>query len=277
MKGLLVILTIGAITLACSREKQKEDELSNTEQLSDTKKIFETYEPVRESILETELTQEQRNLVTLYKSLYDELIEFKDTDNFKQLGFSQPGYSVWLKKILDQMDKQKDIETLRIFSLEKEIFFGDLHMLGLDYVGSDGKETNQTNEGRKKIFRALHPLKISDEIPPSGKENYYRIKREYELFGKWIMNIRIIANNETHSYKYEIYKTVNNYVGFAAQEDWEYEAEILERKGMFFIIKGDNGSSRNGEYYRIDDNMNMVLFDEDGELAEYGFTATKDF
>jgi len=88
MKGLLVILTIGAITLASSREKQKEDELSNTEQLSDTKKIFETYEPVRESILETELTQEQRNLVTLYKSLYDELIEFKDTDNFKQLGFS---------------------------------------------------------------------------------------------------------------------------------------------------------------------------------------------
>lgn len=277
MIRLLAILTIGAITLACSSEKTKEDELNNTEQIRDTEKIFETYEPVRESILETELTQEQRKLVTLYKSLYGGLIEFKDTDNFKQFGFSQQGYSVWLKKVLEQMDNQRDNETLRIFSLEKEIFFGDLHMLGLDYVISEGKETNHSKEGRKKIYRALNPLKISNEIASSGKENYDRIRQEYELFGKWIMNIRIIALNETHRYKYEIYRKENNYVGFAAQEDWEYEAEILERKGIFFIIKGDNKSSRSGEYYRIDEDMNMILFDQDGELAEHGFTATKYF
>jgi hypothetical protein len=275
MKRLFAILTIGIITVDCSREKTNENKL-NDEQIVEKRKIFERYEPVRESILETKLTAEQRKLVTTYESLYNELLEFKETDEFKQFGFSQPGYSTWLQKVFKYMDKQKEHENLNKFSLEKEIHFGDLHMLGLDYVSSQGKETNQTYEGRKKIYRALNPLKISNEIPPSGKENYDKIRAEYNLFGKWVLNIRVIALNETQSYKYEIYNKENSYIGFAAQENWNYNAEILERKGIFFIIKGDNGSSRNGEHYRIDEDMNMVIFDQDGELTEHGFTATKD-
>ncbi len=277
MKRILTILTIGIITLACSREKTKKDEVNTTEPISTTAKIFETYEPIRESILETELTSDQRKLVTLYKSLYDELVEFKDTDKFKQFGFSQPGYSKWLEKITKQIDNQRENENISKFSLEKQIFFSDLHMLGLDYVFSEGKETNQTNEERKKIFRALNPLKISNEIPPSGKENYNRIRQEYGLFGKWTMHIKVIALNETRSYKYEIYRRENSYIGFADWGDGEYDAEILERKGIFFILKGDNAHSRDGVYYRIDEDMNLVLFDQDGELSEHGFTASKGF
>ena len=272
---LLTILTIGIITLACSRERTNVDESSDKKRIDDTENIFEKYEPVRESILETELTADQRNMVTLYKSIYDELIEFKDTDKFRQFGFSQSGYGDWLDKVTEQMDKQRENEKLKIFSLEREIFFGDLHVLGLDYVFSEGEETSQTKEGRKRIYRVLNPLKIGNEIPPSGKENYERIKQEYELFGKWIMNIKM--SNELHRYRYEIYRKGNNYIGFEDWGDGEYDAEILDKKGTFFVIKGDNVHSRNGEYYRIDEDMNMVLFDQDGELTEHGFTASKEF
>ena len=271
MKRLVTILTISTVLLACSNKKVAEGE-----QINKSKLIIENYEPVREQLIEKELTPEQRGLVLLYKSLYDELIEFKDDEDFKQFGFSKSKYSAWLTKVLVQIG-EKENERLKQFSLERRIFFGDLHSLGLNYVTSQGEETKQTREEQKKIYRALNPLKINHEIPPSGKGNYERIRKEYKLFGKWIMNIQNLSSNEANRYKYEIYRNGSCYIGFAAQEDWEYDAEILERKGAFFVIKGDNGSSRHGEYYRIDEDMNMILFDEDGELSEYGFTATKDF
>ncbi|GCC53494.1 hypothetical protein SanaruYs_37390 [Chryseotalea sanaruensis] len=172
MIRLFVVFTVILILFACSREKTKVNDLNKIEQLSSTDKILEKSEPVRESILETELTEEQRKLVILYSTLYNELIEFKDSDKFKQFGFSKQGYSIWLEKVSEQMDKQRTSESLRDFSIEKEIFFGDLHMLGLDYVFSEGKETKQTKDGMEKIYRVLNPVTISKESSPFEKGEY---------------------------------------------------------------------------------------------------------
>lgn len=163
MIKLFVFLTVGLILFTCSHEKTKVNDLNKIDQLSSTDKILETSEPVRESILETELSEEQIKLVILYSVLYNELIEFKDSDRFKQFGFSKQGYSIWLEKVSEQMDNQRASESLRDFSIEKEIFFGDLHMLGSDYIFSEGKETKQTKDGREKIYRVLNPLKVSKD------------------------------------------------------------------------------------------------------------------
>lgn len=220
----------------------------------------------RQPIDRTKMSKQERELLHSFETLYSELLTIKDLENFKRYGFMDGGpYDNWDNKVQRLIDKGSLINH--------GIIIGDLLSLGLAYVSSQGAETEVTQLINKRFYQALNPIQVDNSIAPSGKNNYERIKQEYELFGRWKIFNSIVRT----SYKYEIYKRGDEYVGFFPQDDWDYMAETLERKGNFFIIKGNNPHSQSGEYYRIDENKNMVLFDQDGELTDAGFRATKDF
>lgn len=100
---------------------------------------------------------------------------------------------------------------------------------------------------------------------PSGKAIYDKIKVDFKLFGKWEFTNSIVNIN----YTYEIYKRGTSLIGVILQ--WDYTIENLEKRGYNYYVKG----SDTGVYYKIDSNMNMSFFDQDGELASMGYKITK--
>lgn len=196
-----------------------------------------------------------------FKTLYQELKTFKNTTDFKTYGFGDGGsYSSWLDKV-EELKKNTDSKLL----LKKDIVVGDLEQLGLAYASSKGQETEVTKKISKTIEEAINPKPIEKVEAKSGNANYDKIKSEYELFGKW--TITNSAVNE--SYPFEIYKKGNSYISVIPKDD--YKTEILEKKGNDYYVKGSNY----GEYYRIDSDKNMTLFDKDGNLSTLGYRATK--
>lgn len=75
-----------------------------------------------------------------FKSLYNELLEFKGSDDFKKYGFAIGGpYNYWLKKIQTLKNDPNSKLLLR-----RGFVAGELETLGLSYVASKGRETDVT-------------------------------------------------------------------------------------------------------------------------------------
>lgn len=212
-----------------------------------------------------------------FKSLYNELILFKDSDDFKKYGFAIGGpYNNWLKRAKG-LEKKYGPKVL----LDRGILIGELQILGTSYVGSKGKETTVTQSFNKAFLDGIAFKESSNGKESisagSGMRNYEEIKKKYQLFGKWMISNSVLKTNGIQSdYKYEIYRNGNKYIGVIAQADREYQTEILEKRGNDYFVKGNNVNNENGEYYRIDAQLNMTLFDRDGDLASAGYRATKD-
>jgi hypothetical protein len=85
------------------------------------------------------------------------------------------------------------------------------------------------------------------------------------LFGKWKIKNTIV----NQSFPYEIYTKNNEYIGVTPQGD--YNTDILEKKGNNYYKKGNEY----GEYYTIDSEKNMSLFDKDCDLSSVGYMAVR--
>ncbi len=73
--------------------------------------------------------------------LYDKLMKFKDTPDFKKFGFALGGSNrSWLKKV----------EYL--YRTTKKETYGHLMTLGMHYATSQGKETKITKALRNKLL-----------------------------------------------------------------------------------------------------------------------------
>lgn len=229
--------------------------------------------PKIETILVDEIQDESEKVLTEFKSLYTELMGFKNKEDFKKYGFMIDGpYNSWLKRV-KELRNSHDLKIL----INKNIFVDDLMQLGFAYVGSKGKETTVTEIFNKSFANAFSFKPAETIVAPSGKSHYDKVRREYQLLGKWtITNSILKANGIQSTYKYEIYRNGNKYVGVIPQEDRKYQTEILEKIGNDYFIKGNNVNNENGEYYRIDAGMNMTLFDRDGDLSTAGYKAIKD-
>jgi len=224
-------------------------------------------------------TEEARKARKEFENLYNELMLIKDREDFIKYGFAPGGpYNEWLKKA-ENLDKKYDPRIL----IDRGIILGELQILGLQYVSSKGKETEVTRVFNRQFLDGL-AYRNSGVQPDKfeggrGLDNYNRIKSDYKRLGKWIVsNLILEQKGQTATYKYEIYKTSDKmFVGVFAQASWEYRTEVLEKIGDKYFIRGDNPQSENGEYYKIEANLNMTLFDETGDLTEYGWVAKKDY
>lgn len=248
MKKILFLALLVLSIVSCQNNKKEKKETiavkpSKTIKIDDTEKI-------------EKLTKE-------FESLYNELLSFKNKADFREFGFGTGGpYNKWLKNV-ENLKNNPDSKLL----LKKGLLFGDLEQLGIAYVNSKGKETDFTKEFNKIFTEVISSKPVVKVETPSGNNNYEKIKSEYELFGMW--QISITVANELYSYPYEIYKKNNKYIGVITEG--EFKSVILDKKGDKYYQKGNEY----GEYYRIDGNKNMTLFDKDGELSSMGWKATK--
>lgn len=241
---LLLTLSLSGLLFACQNNKKEtiEMETVKVEKVDNTEKI---------EIIFGE-----------FKSLYSELLAFKDNADFKNYGFGQGGpYYEWLTKVKD-LKEHPDSKLL----LKKGIVAGELEQLGLAYASSAGKETEVTKSFNKFFSEAITPIPIEKVETASGNSNYDKLKSEYELYGKWKITNTIVKS----SYPYEIYKKGNVYIGVIPQD--KFKTEVLEKSGNKYSVKGN----KYGEYYMITSTKEMTLFDKDGELASMGYKATKE-
>jgi hypothetical protein len=244
MKKILFLTLLATSILSCQNNKKevKETETVKTVEIDDTEKVEKIFGE--------------------FKSLYNELINFKDKADFKKFGFGIGGpYNEWLKSV-EGLKNNPDSKLL----LKKGVLIGELEQLGLAYASSKGQETEVTKTFNKIFTEAISDKPVEKVETASGNENYEKIKTECELFGKW----RITNSTTKLDYPYEIYKKGTEYIGVIAQG--EYKTEILEKNGDKYFVKGN----KYGEYYQIDSKMNMSLFDKDGELANMGYKAVKE-
>ncbi|EDP95880.1 hypothetical protein U8527_12190 [Kordia algicida OT-1] len=244
MNRILLFAVVTIITFAaCKTETKKEDptKIEKPQKIGETEKIEKAF--------------------AKFKSLYRELNEFKNDADFKKFGFGKGGkYNEWLENVREF--KQKPDSKLL---LKKGVLMGELEQLGMTYANSKGKETEVTKNLNKIFSETISDKPITDEKQSySENADYDQLKKDYELFGKWTI-VNSIVNE---SYRYEIYKKNNEFVGVRLND---FKTENLNKKGSDYYVKGN----KYGEFYRIDKNLNMILFDKDGDLTSAGYKATK--
>ncbi|MCD8411071.1 hypothetical protein [Tenacibaculum finnmarkense] len=100
-------------------------------------------------------------------------------------------------------------------------------------------------------------------IVKTAENNYNKLKKSHELFGKWK-----IYDSDQNSFPFEIYQKGDEFISVVP---WgNYTLKPLVRKGNKFDRKG----IVKGEYYIIDSNKEMTLFDETGKnLSIEGYIA----
>jgi hypothetical protein len=241
MKKILLFALITIVTCYACKTETKKKELIKIEKINDSEKIEKTF--------------------TKFKNLYDELSGFKKDADFIKFGFGKGGkYKKWLEKI-KEFKQNPDSKLL----LKKGVLIGELENLGMTYVSSKGKETEVTKSFNKIFTDAISDKVIVSKKPASSKNaNYEQLKHDYELFGKWTIINTIVQE----SYIYEIYKKENDFIGVRLND---FKKENLTKKGSDYYVK----ENKYGEFYRIDKNLNMILFDKEGGLTSSGYKALK--
>ena len=129
-----------------SQDFKVEKYASNTETVTD--KTINT---------DSEITAEEVLLI-LYetKFLYEELMSFKNNEDFHYYGFDvNYKYNSWLKRA----DELSDLRQAKYILLNYGFSLGDLQMLGLEYVKTKGRESRYSNWSRNRIENALTQIK----------------------------------------------------------------------------------------------------------------------
>lgn len=129
-----------------------------------------------------------------------------------------------------------------------------------EYQGGSEKSKYWTLDSIIYCEKYKEPKRITE------KSKYDKLKESYELFGRW----EIHDSNSGGSFPFEIYQKGNEFI---AVVPWgSYETDILIKNGNKFSKKGID----KGEYYIIDSDKEMTLFDGNGNsLADEGYTAKK--
>lgn len=102
---------------------------------------------VQEQVEEVVDVQGDSLLLMRCKALYDELMEMKGSNTFKNYGFSEAGpHKDWLKKVKD-FTPEEGQRLMRAYGMVP----GDIEMLGMEYVKSRCEETDFTKSKRKEL------------------------------------------------------------------------------------------------------------------------------
>ena len=137
MKNLALLPLIFLITISCGTQQNSE---KKTAPLSENERL--------ELILGE------------FNTLYQELLTFKETPDFKTYGFGSEGSnSTWLYDV----EKLKSKPDSKLLLKEKGIVPEDLEKLGLAYALSEGQETEVTKMFNKLFQKALHSKPIESK------------------------------------------------------------------------------------------------------------------
>ncbi|WP_422092089.1 hypothetical protein [Tenacibaculum ovolyticum] len=133
-----------------------------------------------------------------------------------------------------------------------------------EYQGSFEKTKYWTLDSIIYREKNKKPKKIAKKI--AKKIKYDKLKENYKLFGKW----EIFDTNSEGSFQCEIYQKGTEFIYVVPPGD--FYCDTLVKRGNKFSKKG----IEKGEYYIIDSNKEMTLFDGNGnDLASEGYIAKK--
>ena len=97
-----------------------------------------------------------KNLKSKIEKLFNSLISFKNKNDFRECGFGVGcKYNYWLREV----QNLKSAEGADLFLSECGFVIGDLEMLGMEYVSSNGKETDYSRYTSKMIRDGLEGIK----------------------------------------------------------------------------------------------------------------------
>ncbi|MBL6662693.1 MAG: hypothetical protein ISP71_01200 [Flavobacteriales bacterium] len=256
MKKIYFIIIVSAVIVYLTKD-ESDNSKNKTEEAITEQKLENTIVKKKKNN-KPKLNDEEKFEIVFeeFKSLYYQLVEFKDEDDFKTYGLGNGGpYNDWLIKLY--VLKNNPASDLLI---KKRIVVGDLEQLALAYVDSKGQE-NEITRNFSQIFSQAFSSDnqvVVDEQKPTPQT-------ESNLFGKWT----IINTSANFSYTYEIHVSNGEYKGIIP--DFNNKIERLEKIGNKYFVIG----SKDGEYYVIDDEMNMTLYDNKGSLSTMGYKAVK--
>lgn len=162
-----VAVALSALVFSC---QEHEKEIKEPETVSDSALgVVPDAAPQTPKTEEVDNTEQTEKVFSEFKTLYAELLGFKNKPDFKTYGFGQGGpYKEWLTKVED-LKSDPDSKLL----LRKRVLAGELEQLGFAYVSSKGQETEVTkafNEifseaiASKPIERVESASKVSDEL-----------------------------------------------------------------------------------------------------------------
>ncbi|NMM50346.1 hypothetical protein [Marinigracilibium pacificum] len=130
----IFIFMIGLNILSCTNEKEDTNGKENIN-------VQQNINP-----------QNEDEIFQQFKSLYFELLEFKDDEKFKKYGFSKGGpYNKWLTKV-EEIESNPDSKLL----MKKGILIGELKTLGMTYANSKGEETQVTKSFNEMFSNAIN-------------------------------------------------------------------------------------------------------------------------
>jgi len=130
-----------------------------------------------------------------------------------------------------------------------------------------GCADKKQNEQTPPLLKVEISEEGSAECTECDNKKYNHLRSEYELFGKWMIN-----NSQGEPlYVFEIHQKGKEFIGVRKMDGLQFER--LSKDDDSYIIQ-DN---EHGEFYLIDNEYNMKLFDQDPEWVGAGRSATKSF
>ena len=187
------------------------------------------------------ISQDMRQFI----SLYNRLIKFKGSSDFKKYGFGKGGkYNTWLT----EANKLNDNANLSNFT-KFGIVPGHIVSLGYAYVASGGTETEATKSLREIIDKAIaeaHGKKKSqdreEKITLTGSE---QVIGHWKVTGPMEIDIKIVKKGDD-------YISIEN----------NKNKKLIYKNSKYYIA-----GSKTKEYYKIV-NGNIRLCDKDGDFTD---------
>ena len=183
-----------------------------------------------------------------FQELYKELLSFKNEADFHSYGFGRGGeYNRWLTSF-----EEASKEDCKILLIEYGFVFNELKALGLEYLKTKGKENDYT----RFLNIQFSPKEITSEPEKD-------LNAENKIIGKWKL-----FNSYASGYSIEMHLVLENgfYYEYLPHND---SRNKLSKQGNRYSKVGDE----NGEYYVLNPDGKLDMFDREGNLDEVGWSA----
>lgn len=191
-----------------------------------------------------------------FKLLYNELLNFKSLDDFKESGFGRGGkYSDWLERVQLLGEKPNS----KLLWKKKGLLAEELSQLGLEYVKTKGGE-NETTLFFNYVFEKGLGLSKKTNIPIANVNE----ANNDVLISKWApespynrltLFVELYKNKDGKHYLKNLYSDGSESIK---------PLRIVKKKRQTRYEYDNN----HGEYYILMPNGNIVLYDDTGEAYE---------
>lgn len=198
------------------------------------------------------------------ENLYEELIEFKDTENFKTYGLGVGGkYNGWLKRVQEFPEDYAD-RVLKVYGLA----IGEIEQLALHYAEEKPNASSEyKKEGDKMKARLDRIFIIHQRLDADFSDETEKAfsSKNKEVIGKWKLDSK---KKEYSTFTLDIIYVDDNYYyckTYANKSETE-RGKLIEALDRLY-----DATSIAGEYFEVS-GKNLTTGDDYGTYLDYNIT-----